>query len=128
MEIDDMNTMDVDTDYEPTGSAGPVIPREPCHKHSFVDNTSIVDRSPASMFDRERDPQRGRPSIIGPERPGVFKTNGSRQAYTVHTSENYNTCHQIVAYKDVYGTSLTQIVFGTNGAMMLFNATDDMFI
>ena len=36
METDDMYTMDVDTDYEPTDSAEPVVAaRETCQKHSF---------------------------------------------------------------------------------------------
>ena len=37
-----MNTMDVDYDYEPTDSAGPIA-REPCHRHALGDNTSIDD-------------------------------------------------------------------------------------
>ena len=43
MEIDEINTMDVDTYSEPTDSAEPLAAREPCHKHSLGDNTSIVD-------------------------------------------------------------------------------------
>ena len=113
MKIDDMNTMDVDTDSEPTESAEPVVARETCHKHSCWDNTSSVDKSSGCVFDRERDPTRGRSSIVGPEqRPGAFKTNGSRQAYTVHIKEYYNKYQEVVAYKDVYGKYLTKCVFG----------------
>ena len=123
------DTMDVDTDYEPTDFAMPLAAREPCHEHSLGDNKSVVDKSPANVFDRERD-HKVRPSIIGPgERPGAFKTNGSRQACTwcVHINEDYNTYHEVVAYKYVYGTSVTNLVSGKNNSMMLLNATDDVF-
>ena len=57
METDDMNTMDADNDNEPTETARPgVAAREPLHKHSLGDNTSIVDRSPINFFDHRDDP------------------------------------------------------------------------
>ena len=115
MEIDDMNTMDVetDTDYEPTDSAEPVVAaREACQKHSFRHNASIDDKSPVAIFDREEHhPKHGRPSITGPERPGAFKTNGSRQARCVRIDENNNTYHNAVAYSQLYGRCLTTFVF-----------------
>ena len=127
MAIDDMNTMDVDTDYEPTVSAMPAVDaREPCHKPSLGDDASVVDRSPANMFDRERDPQHGRPKIGQEKRPGAFKINCSKQACTrcVHINEDYNTYHEVAAYKYVYGKSVTQFVLGKNNSMILLNATD----
>ena len=101
----------------------------PCHKPSFGDNTSIVDKSPVTIFDQKHHPQLGQPPIVGPEHPGAFKTNGSRQAYTrcVHVNEDYSTYHEAVAYKYVFGTSLSKFAFGKNHSVMLLGATDDVF-
>ena len=126
MEIDDMNTMDVDTDtdYEPTDSAMPgASVGEPCHKHSFGDNNSVVDKSPVSIFDPHNDATNVRPSIIGPrEHPEALKTHGFRR---VHIDETQNTYRTVIAYKDVYRRSLTQFVLGKNNHVSLLDATDD---
>ena len=86
MEIDDMNTMDVDTDtdYEPTDSAKPgKSVGEPGHEHSLGDNKSVVDKSPVSISDPHNDPTKVRPSIIGPrEHPEALKTMAS-DGYTL---------------------------------------------
>ena len=114
MKIDNMNTMNVDTDDEPTGFAEPVVAaREACQKHCFVlDNATIVAKSPVTIVDREEhDPTHGRPSIIGPERPGAFKSNGSRQARCVRIDENHNTSHNVVTQSKLIGRYLTKIVF-----------------
>ena len=84
-EIDDMNTMDVDTDtdYEPKHSTSPgASVGEPCHKHGLGDNKSIVDKSPVTIFDPQNDRANGRPQLGPEKRPGALKTNGSRQACT----------------------------------------------
>ena len=108
MEMDDMNTMDVDTDtdYEPTDSDMPAVgARETCHKHSLGDNKSVVDKSPANMFDRQNDPTKVRPTRVGPrEHPEAFKTNGFRR---VHIDETQHTHQTVIAYKDVCRRSLT---------------------
>ena len=74
LEIDD-DTMDVDTDYEPTDSPMPLAAREPCHKLSLLDDKSVVETSPVHMSDPHNDPTKARPSIIGPrEHPEALKT------------------------------------------------------
>ena len=45
----------------------------------------------------------------------------------MHINEDYNTYHEAVAYKYVYGKSITKSVSGKNNSMVLLNVTDDLF-